>query len=196
MLSLYILVGTVLSVDSRERLIEATAELLQRDGYSAMSPAAIQRSAGVGQGSMYHHFAGKTDLALAALDRNADRLLAAADVALTSAGTPVERVVAYLERERDPLLGCPVGRLVQDREVVADERLRGPVGEVFADIERRITAVLTEDAGISAPADVAAAVVAVVQGGYVLARAAGDRAPFDRAISGAIHLLTSRGESA
>lgn len=176
-------------MDSRERLIEATAELLRRDGYSAMSPAAIQRRAGVGQGSMYHHFGGKTELAAVALQRNADELLAAAEVVLTGPGSPVERVIGYLERERDPLLGCPVGRLVQDREVLANDDLHKPVGDTFATIEQRIAAVLAEDRTIAKPAEVAAAVVAVVQGGYVLARAAGDRAPFDRAVAGAVHLL-------
>jgi AcrR family transcriptional regulator len=180
----------VFAVDSRERLIEATAELLRRDGYSAMSPAAIQKRAEVGQGSMYHHFAGKPELAAVALDRNAQVLLAAAEAALSGPGTPIERVLAYLERERDPLLGCPVGRLAQDREVVADERLRAPVGDVFAVLEQRIATVLGEAHTITAPSAVAAAVVAVVQGGYVLARAANDRAPFDRAVAGAVHLLT------
>jgi AcrR family transcriptional regulator len=184
-------------VDSRERLIEATAELLRRDGYSAMSPAAIQKRAKVGQGSMYHHFAGKPELAAVALDRNAHGLLDAAEAALSGPGTPVERVIAYLQREREPVLGCPVGRLAQDREVLSDERLRAPVSDVFATLERRIAAVLGEDPGITAPAEVAAAVVAVVQGGYVLARAANDRAPFDRAMTGAVHLLstTSKGAS-
>jgi AcrR family transcriptional regulator len=177
------------SVDSRERLLTATVELLQRDGFSAMSPAAIQRRAGVGQGSMYHHFAGKTELAQVAIERSADRLLAAADQALSGPGSPVRRVAGYLERERDPLLGCPVGRLAQDREVIEDEHLRALVASTFVRLEQRICAALAEDKSLPAPDDLAAAVLATVQGGYVLARAGGDRAPFDRAIAGAIRLL-------
>jgi AcrR family transcriptional regulator len=176
-------------MDSRERLLAATAELLQRDGFSAMSPAAIQRRARVGQGSMYHHFAGKAELAQVAIARSADRLLAAADQALSGPGSPVQRVASYLERERDPLLGCPVGRLAQDREVIEDERLRALVASMFVALEQRICAVLAEDESLPAPDDLAAAVLAMLQGGYVLARAGGDRAPFDRAIAGAIRLL-------
>ena len=186
---LYVLVGTVVHVDARERLIDATAELLPRDGYSAMSPASIQRLAGVGQGSMYHHFSGKAELARAALERNADTLMAACEAATRGEGTPVQRVCAYLQRERDPLLGCPVGRVAQDREVVEDERLREPIGEMFAALEQRIAAVLADDARIDAPTELAAMVVAVLQGAYVLARAAGERGPFDRAIDGATRLL-------
>jgi TetR/AcrR family transcriptional regulator, transcriptional repressor for nem operon len=179
----------VVFVDSRERLIEATAALLQRDGFSAMSPAAIQRRAGVGQGSMYHHFEGKAELARVALLRNADALIAAADESLSQPGQPVDRVVAYLERERDPLLGCPVGRLAQDREVLADDQLREPVDGLFAALQARIGAVLAEDSTLDEPAELAATVVAVVQGGYVLARAAGTRQPFDSAVNGAVRLL-------
>jgi AcrR family transcriptional regulator len=176
-------------MSARERLIEATAELLPRDGYSAMSPAAIQHLAGVGQGSMYHHFSGKAELARVALQRNALLLVEAAESALDGEGTPVQRVCAYLRRERDPLRGCPVGRVAQDREVIEDVQMREPIGGMFAALEQRIATVLAQDARIDAPAELAATVVAVLQGSYVLARAAGDRAPFDRAIHGATRLL-------
>lgn len=182
-------------MDSRQRLVDAAAALLQRDGFSAMSPAAVQQRAGVGQGSMYHHFAGKAELAKVALTRNAEALLAATDECLGRTGDPQERVIAYLERERDPLLGCPVGRLAQDRKVVEDEQLREPVDHLFVALQDRIAAVLAEDPTIEQPAELAATVVAVVQGGYVLARAAGTRDPFDRAVAGASRLLrATRGE--
>lgn len=140
---------------------------------------------------MYHHFAGKADLAEVAIGRSADRLLDAADRAIAGAGSPIERVIRYLERERDPLLGCPVGRLAQDRGVVEDERLRSVVAGMFVALEQRICAVLTEDESLPAPGELAAAVLAILQGGYVLARAGGNRAPFDRAVAGAIRLLTA-----
>ncbi len=42
------------------------------------------------------------------------------------------------------------------------------------------------------PADIAAAVVAVVQGGYVLARAADSVEPFRQAVRGALGLLAAQ----
>lgn len=62
-----------------ERLIESTRELLWERGYVGTSPKAIQEHAGAGQGSMYHHFKGKPDLALAAIRRTAEELRAAAE---------------------------------------------------------------------------------------------------------------------
>ncbi|WP_424529582.1 TetR family transcriptional regulator C-terminal domain-containing protein [Sphaerisporangium viridialbum] len=42
------------------------------------------------------------------------------------------------------------------------------------------------------PAETAATIVAVLQGGYVLARAAGSAEPFDQAIRGVLALLSSQ----
>lgn len=175
-------------MDTTDRLIESTRELLWERGYVGTSPKAIQQRAGAGQGSMYHHFAGKPDLARAAIDRTAEELRAAAEATLSGPGSPLERVTAYLRRERDVLRGCPVGRLTQDPDIMADETLRAPVTETFAWLRSRLTEVLTE-AEAPEPATTAATVAAVAQGGYVLARAAGDPAPFSDAIEGLLALL-------
>jgi TetR/AcrR family transcriptional regulator, transcriptional repressor for nem operon len=60
---------------------------------------------------MYHHFRGKRDVALAAIERNASDLRAAAEADLSGPGTVPERIAACLRRERAALRGCPVGLL-------------------------------------------------------------------------------------
>lgn len=178
-----------------DRLVEATRELLWERGYTGTSPKAIQQRAGAGQGSMYHHFTGKPDLALAAITRTAEELRALADGLLSGPGTAVERVTAYLRRGRDVLRGCPVGRLTQDPEVMADPVLRAPVEQTLGWLRGRLAEVLAEGRANGElppsvdPSGTAATVVAVLQGGYVLARAAGDTAPFDQAVTGLITLL-------
>src|SRR4051812_44423200 len=62
---LYLLVCTMHRMSTSDRLVETTRELLWERGYVGTSPKAIQQRSGVGQGSMYHHFGGKPDLALA-----------------------------------------------------------------------------------------------------------------------------------
>ena len=59
---------------SREKLITNMQKLLWERGYIGTSPKLIQKMADVGQGSMYHHFSSKADLALEAIKRNADEL--------------------------------------------------------------------------------------------------------------------------
>ncbi|MEU4832926.1 TetR/AcrR family transcriptional regulator [Streptosporangium sp. NPDC023615] len=182
-------------MSASEDLIASTRELLWERGYVGTSPRAIQRRAGVGQGSMYHHFAGKPDLALAAIGRTAEEMRATAEARLAGPGTAVERITAYLRRERDVLRGCPIGRLTQDPDVIADPALRRPVEETFAWLRDRLAGILAEgrDRGELAatldPAATACAVVAVLQGGYVLARAAGSAEPFTQAVDGVLGLL-------
>ena len=182
-------------MSATERLIESTRELLWERGYTGTSPKAIQQRAGAGQGSMYHHFAGKPDLALAAINRTAEEMRAKAEAQFATPGPAVERITAYLRRERDVLKGCPIGRLTQDPEVMGDPTLRAPVEATLSWLRDRLSEVLTEgrDRGelVAAldPRTTAATVVAVLQGGYVLARAADSTTPFDQAITGVLNLL-------
>jgi AcrR family transcriptional regulator len=181
-----------------DRLIEATQELLWERGYVGTSPKAIQQRAGAGQGSMYHHFSGKPGLALAAITRTAEEMRRTAGRLLDGPGSAYERIAAYLLRERDVLRGCPVGRLTMDPDVIADDELRAPVDATLDWLRGRIAAIVQEgvDAGEftsgTDPGPVAAAVVATVQGGYVLARASGSSAAFDRAVEGLLSLLAAR----
>jgi TetR/AcrR family transcriptional regulator, transcriptional repressor for nem operon len=184
-------------VETRELLIESTRELLWERGYVGTSPRAIQRRSGVGQGSMYHHFDGKHDLALAAIERNAADLVARANADLGGPGGVTERVGRYLRRERAALRGCPVGRLTMDPDVMDDQELRRPVENAFAAVRERLAAVLSEgrkngelDPSVD-PAAVATALIAVLQGGYVLARAADSADTYSQAVEGALGLLAA-----
>ncbi|MCX5522026.1 TetR/AcrR family transcriptional regulator [Streptomyces bobili] len=182
-------------VSTAERLIESTRELLWERGYVGTSPKAILERAGAGQGSMYHHFTGKPDLALAAIRRTAEELRATAEGVLDGPGTPYERIEAYLLRERDVLRGCPVGRLTMDPDVVADDALRAPLDETLDAIRERLAGIVEEgkEQGQFGPEvdgeAIAATVLATVQGGYVLARASGSPAAFDAGVRGLLSLL-------
>jgi AcrR family transcriptional regulator len=182
---------------ARERLVTSAQELLWERGYVGTSPKAIQRRADVGQGSMYHHFAGKSDLARAAVRRNAAEVRAEAEAALLGSGSAIDRVASYLGREREVLRGCRVGRLAHDPDVVADEELRAPLAETFAWLQAALAEVLADGRArgeLRADLDVeatAAAIAAVVQGGYVLARAANAPEQFDRASDGVLGLLAN-----
>ncbi|MFD9434627.1 TetR/AcrR family transcriptional regulator [Streptomyces sp. NPDC060002] len=185
-------------VSTSERLIESTRELLWERGYVGTSPKAILERAGAGQGSMYHHFKGKPDLALAAIRRTADEMRATAEGVLDGPGTPYERIAAYLTRERDVLRGCPIGRLTMDPEVIASDELRAPVDDTIDRIRERIAHLVEEgkEQGQFGPEldgeAIAATVLATVQGGYVLARASGSPTAFDAGVRGLLSLLVPR----
>jgi hypothetical protein len=111
-------------------------------------------------------------------------------------------VAAYLRRERDVLRGCPVGRLTMDPDVIASDELRAPVDETLDWLRAELAALVEEGreqgefATVLDAEEVAATIVATVQGGYVLARASGSPAAFDTAVRGLLALLrpTDRGD--
>jgi TetR/AcrR family transcriptional repressor of nem operon len=185
-------------VDAKDRLIEATQDLLWDRGYTGTSPKAIQRQADAGQGSMYHHFDGKHELARAAIVRSADQLRAEAEQAFAVAGTPAGKIAAYLTRQRDVLRGCRIGRLAADPDVIAATDLREPLLATFGWLAGRLAGLIEdgqetgEFAAELDPAAVAATIVATVQGGYVLARAAADPEQFDHAMQGLMALIGIR----
>ena len=182
-------------IDTRSRLVEATQELLWDRGYAATSPRAILAIAGVGQGSMYHHFDGKEALSVAALQSSADALIARAAAVLGGDGRAVAKIHRYLLAQREVLRGCPVGRMASDPDVLESRALHEVITRTFRQVRDLLVAVAA--AGVQQgelradvdPAELADMILAVVQGGYVLARAAGDREPFDRAVRGAAALV-------
>ena len=93
------------------------------------------------------------------------------------------------------LRGCPIGRLVQDQEILADPTLLEPIAAVFTSSLARMTEVLREaqEAGeVRAdvdPEQVAVTLLAVIQGGYVVARAHQDEDRFAVAIDGVLSLI-------
>lgn len=189
-------------MDARERLIESTQALLWERGYVGTSPKAIQQRAGVGQGSMYHHFSGKSDLALAAIERCAEQIKAFADKSLAGPGSAYERIEVFLMQERRVLQGCQLGRLTADPEIVANPDLHRPVDQTFDWLRQRLAEVIAqgkESGELQSHLhveDTAAAIAGILQGAYVLAKAAGNDEPYYSAVRGMLAMLKPRnGES-
>jgi AcrR family transcriptional regulator len=182
-------------MNSRERLVLAMSDLMWERGYAATSPREVRERSGVGQGSMYHHFPGKRDLALAALERNCADLLPATEELLTGPGDPLEKLTAYLSRPLPEQKGCKVGRMTQDPLVASDPGLLRPIAEAFAAVHDALVAVIRQaveagelDAAID-PERLAYLLSATIQGGYVLSIAAQDPRPSRDARAGALDLL-------
>ncbi|MGE9349989.1 TetR/AcrR family transcriptional regulator [Isoptericola variabilis] len=179
--------------DARDRLVAAAQEMFAARGVGATSPRQVLAASGVGQGSLYHHFPTKHDLAAAAVGATVESALAAARRDLEGTTPALGRVVAYLERPRDALAGCKIGRLTSDQAVMDDDGLRDVVTAYFVRLLDVVAATLRET-GLpdDAARDRAHAAVAIVQGGYVLARATGDPDAMRAAVRGFVTLLTDR----
>ncbi len=178
------------TTDARDRLVAAAQELYAARGVGATSPRQVLAASGVGQGSLYHHFPTKHDLTLAAVGATVEDALAESLRALSAEAPALDRALAYLGRPRDALAGCKVGRLTGDQAVMDDDGVRTVVGTYFTRLVDAVARVLTEAGVPDAEArDRAHAAVAVVQGGYVLARATGDADAMRAAVRGMAALL-------
>lgn len=180
---------------ARDQLLEAAQALFWESGVDATTPRQVLDRSGVGQGSLYHHFPTKKDLARAAIASTSASALDSARASLLDApGAATERLIAYLRRDRDALAGCRVGRLTSDPSVMADNTLLGPVEEYFAGLIESVAAVLRESGLPNDEARTRAiTAVAVIQGGYVVSRALGDPGILDSAVTGFIDLLPGHG---
>lgn len=178
------------TTDARQVLIQTAQELYAEKGVAATTPRQVLERSRIGQGSLYHHFPSKRDLAVAAVARTVEETLQSAMATLQGDADPASRLAAYLERPRDATAGCRVGRLTADPLVMSDESLSAQLARYFADLLDLVAGVL-EEQGLEATAarDRATAAVAVIQGGYVLSRALGDDAAMRSAVRGFLDLL-------
>jgi TetR/AcrR family transcriptional regulator, transcriptional repressor for nem operon len=185
---------TEAEMSKRGHLLQAAKRLLWERGYDATSPRDIQDASGAGQGSFYHHFDGKLDLAATALDEVSVEMRELASRLLDDSVPGLQRVARFLEQSRDGLKGCRLGRFACEASI-AEPKLRTPIKQYFDHLQRLLTIAL-DDAQRAGqlksaipPADLAAMIVAVVQGGFVLSRVHRDKDAINRATSAAMELL-------
>jgi len=190
---------TVKQTNKRDDLIVAAKELLWERGYEGMSPKAVLAKSGAGQGSMYHHFDGKLDLAAKALDEVEIEMRAHFDTCLDPYRSPIKQLEAYLNMPKEALKGCRLGRFAFEQSI-SDPVLNPIISRFFSHYEKHLAiacrkAKKTGDlpANIK-PKDLAVLLVATVQGGYVLSRIHQDEAHFKKAIRGAKSVLKALSE--
>jgi AcrR family transcriptional regulator len=99
---------------TREMILTRAADLFSRRGYAGASVTDLMRETGLGKGGIYHHFADKDALALAAFDHAVAllwaRLAREMDDAPTAVGQLRGLIRAFRSLITDPLLtgGCPL----------------------------------------------------------------------------------------
>jgi AcrR family transcriptional regulator len=102
--------------DTRRRILEATRQLLQREGYAGMTIEAIAQRAGVSAQSVYAIFKSKTGILIALLDQS-------------TFGPNYEKVVRQARKASDPetrlRLAARVARQIRSAQCVAFDLMRG-----------------------------------------------------------------------
>jgi TetR/AcrR family transcriptional regulator, transcriptional repressor for nem operon len=180
---------------ARTALLDAAHTLVRRQGWSATSVDDLCAAAGVTKGAFFHHFASKDELGVAAARHWGEvtgPLFASAPYHRHA--DPLERIQGYLDFRATIAQGpleaftCFVGTTVQ--EVFASSNpIRAACGETIARhaglLERDFALAIKAHPPVAAvtAASLATYTQTVLQGGFVLAKAQGNRAPLLEAIA-------------
>ncbi|WP_019634636.1 TetR/AcrR family transcriptional regulator [Actinomadura atramentaria] len=128
----------------REALVAAARDLLEEHGdSSAVTFAAVARRTGLARNSVYKYFGDRRDLLAAVVEDTVPRWLAAIGAAMSAAGTPRDRVAAYVRAQLDvvragghrvaqALAGGPDAAALRGHGAEAHRALLGPVEAALA----------------------------------------------------------------
>ena len=168
---------------SSKRLLDAAVHVIRSKGYSAARVEDICAEAGLTKGAFFHHFASKEACAVAAAAHFAANADAHFDAApYTRLADPRDRVLGYVDFRKAILQGelpqftCLLGTMAQEAyethpviRAACDRYISEHAARVEADIAEA-KALYAPDADWT-PESAALFSVAVIQGGFILAKA-------------------------
>jgi TetR/AcrR family transcriptional repressor of lmrAB and yxaGH operons len=170
-----------MTTPTRERMITATIEALRHRGVAGMSFSEVLARSGAARGAIYHHFpGGKAELVETAGIRFAADVRAQLD-ALPS-GSQREVVESFLDAVRPAIAGaaagggCPVAAIAVGDGAGNGDVAAAAIGGWIAVLAERLQATGLER---GAAADLATALITLLEGAQILCRAAGSTEPFD-----------------
>ncbi|WP_446470726.1 TetR/AcrR family transcriptional regulator [Xenorhabdus stockiae] len=182
-------------LNSKQKLIEAMGELLLEKGLANTSPKDILTRSGVGQGSLYHHFQGKEDLAFYAIKYNTNQLINATETILNTEKSAYEKLVDFLHKKRDITRGCLIGQMARDRRIMEDAKLAEEVKRGFKWMKQCIEELVRlciSDGSISntlAPLEATTLIISTLQGSYITAKGLQDETYFQISINALLKSL-------
>lgn len=169
--------------ETRTNLLNAALREFRVRGYAATTVDDLCRAARVTKGAFFHHFTSKEDLAVAAAAHWGDGAMALfASAPYHGLANPLDRLLAYVEFRRALLQGdlaettCFAGTLVQETyrsHPAIRAACERAIGDHAAMVQRDVAAALNlyrPDLAADA-ASLALFTQAVLQGGFVLAKA-------------------------
>jgi TetR/AcrR family transcriptional repressor of lmrAB and yxaGH operons len=185
-----------LEAGTRDRLIAAMTDALRRRGLHGIGLTELLQAAGAPKGVLYHHFpGGKTELAIAAIDRVVERMTGGLDQLLATTPDPLAAMRQWIRGATERLQrtgfesGCPLATVALE-STPEDKALREALARAFARVRERIAQGLRAAGMPAERADgVAALMVAAYEGGLLQARVAHSIEPVQRITDTLLALL-------
>ncbi|MBT1688825.1 TetR/AcrR family transcriptional regulator [Dawidia soli] len=170
---------------TRTFIIERTAPVFNMKGYAGTSLSDLEKATGLTKGSIYNNFANKDEVALACFDYNLNMVHTLIQSEMAKADSAREKLVAYIRVYNDPSFrhafpqgGCPILNTAieaDDTHPALRERAHAAVMDwkdtIVSVIEQGIRAGEVK-ASVNAQ-EVAVAIVAMIEGGVMMARVTG-----------------------
>lgn len=162
---------------SRDRLIAAMSDFLQRRGLHGVGVSEILAAAEAPKGVLYHHFpGGKTELAVAAIHTAAARIKTDLAALAAAAPTPAALLSAWFRNAEKRLeksgfeRGCPLATVALE-STPEDRALRDALREAFDDLKHFLGDVLVAaDIPPERAPSLAALIVAAYEGALIQSR--------------------------
>ena len=185
--------------DTRDKLLDAAQDLVQRVGANAMSYQHLAEVVGIRKASIHYHFPTKADLLETMVERYHKRFMEHVSEVRSGGGTGGERLAAYLElftttlRDSDGGKLCACGMLGAEVATLGTE-MAAVLNRFYEANHRVIETLLREgaaDGSVSVPGEAAVTarvVFGALEGGMLVARTADD--PAGRFAQVAQELLT------
>lgn len=164
---------------TKDRILDTTAELFRRYGYTGTGLKQIVAAANAPFGSVYHHFpGGKAELGEAVIRRSGQMYMELVGAVLVASPDPVSAArdafagAAAVLEATDYVDACPIATVALE-VASSNEPLRIATADVFESWITGLTTLYTE-AGIAAePArNLAVVFIELLEGGFLLSRAA------------------------
>lgn len=188
-------------IGARTRLIDATARLMQIQGYHNTGLSQILAESRAPRGSLYHYFpGGKVDLAIAAIEYASDRTAVLLTELCAAHEDPVVGIAAVLDHFAGELedsgysKGCPVATITLEQAAV-NEPVRQACTAAYDRWQQGLAAWLTLR-GVAAAEAVAEQLLVCIEGALILARARRSTAPLRQLEAGLPALLNYPGVQA
>jgi len=184
---------------TRERIVQAAAELVAEKGAVAMSLDDVGSRAPASRSQLYHYFENKAALIRAVVNATSDAVLGAQDELLLGVAdwSGIERwmdALVAIQVERQARGGCPLGSLagqLAERDPEARAALAEGLGRWQDSIRGGLEALQARGQlrAEADPAALAAATIALIQGGLLLTQVRRDPQQLRSALDAGLTLL-------
>jgi Transcriptional regulator len=187
------------AVDTATRILDVAERLVQQRCYNAFSYADIAGELRLTKASLHYHFASKSALGLALVDRYTTRFTGALETLNETAAAGAARLAGYTGLYADVLRQhrmCLCGMLAVDY-LTLPEAMREAVLTFFGKNEEWLAATLRSGSAdgslgpVEDPHEAASALIGAIEGAMLVARAYDDPERFQRTASRILVALES-----